>query len=67
LSVSQLISQCTGNTQATCPSALAGVYSLFQYQPASRFWLFQGIEAGLFVVLAALLFALAYRLVMRIR
>jgi hypothetical protein len=66
-SVSQLISRCTGNTQATCPRALAGVYSLTQYQPASRFWLFQGIEAGLFVLLAALLFALAYRLVMRIR
>ena len=67
VSVSQLIFQCTGNTQATCPKALAGVYSLTQYQPASRFWLFQGIEAAIFVVLAVALFALAYRLLMRIR
>jgi hypothetical protein len=67
LSVSQLISQCTGNTQATCPRALDGVYLLAQYQPASRFWPFQGVEAAIFVLLAALLLALAYRLVMRIR
>src|ERR1039458_9394569 len=67
LSVSQLISQCTGNTQATCPRALDGVYLLAQYQPASRFWLFQGIEATIFVLLAAGLLVLAHRLVMRIR
>src|ERR1019366_8388341 len=66
-SVSQLISQCTGNTQATCPRALDGVYLLAQYQPASRFWLFQGIEATIFVLLAAGLLVLAHRLVMRIR
>lgn len=42
--------------------------TLFQpYQPASRFWLFQGIEAVIFVGLALALFAVAYRLVMRAR
>jgi hypothetical protein len=40
---------------------------LAQYQPASRFWLFQGVEAAIFVLLAAGLLALAYRLVLRIR
>jgi hypothetical protein len=32
-------------------------FSSAVYQPASRFWLFQGIEAGIFVGLALLLFA----------
>ena len=30
------------------------------YQPASRFWAFQGIEAGIFVVLAAALLAVTF-------
>jgi hypothetical protein len=67
MSVSQLIYRCTGNTQATCPRALQGVYALVQYQPASRFWTFQGVEAAIFVLLAAGLLALAYRLVRRLR
>jgi hypothetical protein len=33
----------------------AGAVNLEVFQPAGRFWLFQGIEAALFVVLAALL------------
>jgi hypothetical protein len=46
----------------------ASYITVFQpYQPASRFWLFQGIEAAIFVVLALALFALAHRLVMRAR
>jgi hypothetical protein len=36
---------------------------LLIYQPADRFWIFQGIETGVFVVLAAALVALAYRMV----
>lgn len=36
-----------------------------QCQPESRFWLFQGIEAAIFLVLAALLVAVAYSIVMR--
>jgi hypothetical protein len=54
------------------PPVTGGCYpaplTVFQpYQPASRFWLFQGIEAAIFVGLALALFALAYRLVMRAR
>jgi hypothetical protein len=30
------------------------------YQPASRFWAFQGIETGIFVVLAAVLLAVTF-------
>jgi hypothetical protein len=32
-----------------------------QYQPASRFWEFQGIEAGIFLALTAILVCLAFR------
>ncbi len=41
-----------------------GFHQLVTYQPASRFWAFQGIEAAFFVVLAALLIAIAYRRVL---
>jgi hypothetical protein len=34
------------------------------YQPAGRFWAFQGIEAGIFLVLAAALIAVTFRLVL---
>lgn len=37
-----------------------------QYQPADRFWAFQGIEVGIFVVLAALLLYVAIRRLRRI-
>jgi hypothetical protein len=39
-----------------------GWHVLFRYQPASRFWAFQGIEAGIFVALAAALIVIAYRM-----
>jgi hypothetical protein len=35
------------------------------FQPPSRFWAFQGIEATIFVVLAIVLVAFAYRMVLR--
>jgi ABC-type transport system involved in multi-copper enzyme maturation permease subunit len=38
-----------------CRAALSGFRSFVTYQPASRFWTFQGIETGLFVILAAVL------------
>jgi hypothetical protein len=41
-----------------------GFHQLITYQPASRFWAFQGIESAVFVVLAAALLALAYKLVL---
>lgn len=37
-----------------------------QYQPASRFWEFQGIEAGIFLALTAILIYLAVRRIQRI-
>jgi hypothetical protein len=44
--------------------AARGFHSQVIYQPATRFWAFQGIEAGIFVVLAAALIALTWRLVL---
>ena len=41
-------------------------YNWQLYQPADRFWLFQGIETGIFVALAALLLYLAIRRIRRI-
>ncbi len=43
------------------------ISAIAQVQPETRFWLFQGIEAVIFVVLALALLALAHRLVMRVR
>jgi hypothetical protein len=42
-----------------------GVVVIQSYQPGARFWLFQGIEAAIFLVLGFLLIVVAYRLVMR--
>ena len=47
----------TGGLTSACRAALAGFHSFVTYQPASRFWPFQGIETGVFVVLAAILLA----------
>ena len=38
--------------------------ALISYQPAGRFWAFQGIEAGILLVLAAALIAVTFRLVL---
>lgn len=40
-----------------------GYRTVFSYQPAGRYWAFQGIEAAIFVTLAAALVLLAFRLV----
>lgn len=47
----------------SCSSA-SDLRTLISYQPASRFWEFQAIEAGIFVILAAVLVAVAYRMVL---
>jgi ABC-type transport system involved in multi-copper enzyme maturation permease subunit len=39
----------------------AGAYNWLQYQPGDRFWTFQGIETGLFVLLTAALVYFAFR------
>jgi ABC-type transport system involved in multi-copper enzyme maturation permease subunit len=51
---SALASSPAGPTSA-CRAALAGFRSFVTYQPADRFWTFQGIETGVFVALAAIL------------
>jgi hypothetical protein len=43
-----------------------GAYNHQTYQPADRFWTFQWLEAGVFVLLAALLIGLALRRIRRI-
>ena len=49
------------------PSCLAahGYHGLVSYQPADRYWAFQGIEAGFFVALAAAFIAVAAIVVLR--
>jgi hypothetical protein len=42
-----------------------GYTTVTTYQPASRFWSFQGIETGIYLVLAALLIGLTFALVTR--
>ncbi len=49
----------------TCAQALAHYREFITYQPASRFWAFQGIETGIFVVLAAGLVAATVILLLR--
>ena len=44
-----------GGLTSSCRAALTGFRSFVTYQPASRFWPFQGIETGVCVVLAGIL------------
>ncbi len=55
-----------GQQDARLNSCLSshGFHTLITYQPASRFWALQGIEAGIFIALAAALIILAYRVVL---
>lgn len=61
---------CRADMQSPCGARLGidpnGAYNWQLYQPAGRFWLFQGIETGIFVVLAALLVYLAVRRIRRL-
>jgi len=43
----------------SCAQALAHFRGFVTYQPASRYWAFQGIETGIFVLLAAILITVA--------
>jgi hypothetical protein len=45
--------------------AAHGYRAMITYQPASRYWTFQGIETGIFVLLAAALIAVTAILVLR--
>ena len=50
---------------ASCQHALAGFRGFVTYQPADRYWAFQGIETAIFAVLAAALIALAAVVLLR--
>ena len=57
--------QFMGKTSANLDAALScmsahGYRGYVTYQPASRFWAFQGIETGIFVVLAAVLLGVTF-------
>jgi hypothetical protein len=43
------------NPPSACVQALSHYHAYLTYQPADRFWTFQGIETGIFLVLAATL------------
>ena len=50
-----------GPTRNPLPCLTAhGYRGYVTYQPASRFWAFQGIETGIFVILAAILLAVTF-------
>ena len=53
------------NNEAASCLAVHGFRRLVTYQPSSRFWTFQAIETGIFILLAAALVAFAYTLVIR--
>ena len=76
LPVSSLPAHCqaaAGNgplTRATYHAALScaqahGIRGYLTYQPAARYWAFQGIETGIFLLLAAALIAVAFAVVTR--
>jgi ABC-type transport system involved in multi-copper enzyme maturation permease subunit len=76
LPVSSLPAQCqvaAGNgpfTRATYHAVLScaqahGIRGYLMYQPASRYWAFQGIETGIFLLLAMALVAVAFAVVIR--
>jgi hypothetical protein len=48
-----------GDPLLSCLSKL-GYHSSFTYQPANRYWAFQGIETGIYVAVAAALLAVAF-------
>ena len=54
-----------GNPSAACVQALSHYRAFITYQPANRFWAFQGIEFGIFVVLAAALIAVTAAVLLR--
>ncbi len=54
-----------GNPPAACAQALSHFREYLTYQPGDRFWAFQGIETGIFVVLAATLIAVTAMTLLR--
>jgi hypothetical protein len=55
----------TFNPPTSCLQAVSHFREYLTYQPANRYWIFQGIEAGLFLLLAAGLVALTAAVLLR--
>jgi ABC-type transport system involved in multi-copper enzyme maturation permease subunit len=55
-----LSATCNSTNNAASCLAAHGYRGWLTYQPASRFWTFQGIETGIFVVLAAALLGVTF-------
>ncbi|HLN70280.1 MAG TPA: hypothetical protein VK280_23800 [Streptosporangiaceae bacterium] len=51
--------------QPSCARALTQFHGFLTYQPAERYWAFQGIETGIFLVLAAALIAVTAAVLLR--
>jgi hypothetical protein len=49
----------------SCRDALASFRTFLTYQPAGRYWAFQGIETGIFVLLAAILLTMTAVILLR--
>ena len=54
-----------GHIAPSCARALARFHGFVTYQPAGRYWTFQGIEAGIFVLLAAILLTMTAVMLLR--
>ena len=54
-----------GPIAPSCARALARFHGFVTYQPAGRYWTFQGIETGIFVALAAILLTVTAVLLLR--
>jgi len=52
--------ECAQSNNIQSCLAAHGYRGYLSYQPANRFWAFQGIETGIFVVLAAILLAITF-------
>jgi hypothetical protein len=64
VSTAQTLNLCSGSAKGTTLGLMSclhdsGIQLRNLYQPAGRFWLFQGIESGIFVLLALALLVLA--------
>jgi hypothetical protein len=53
------------NPPPACVQALSHFREYLTYQPADRFWVFQGIETGIFVIMSAALIAFTAMLLLR--
>jgi hypothetical protein len=55
----------TGNPTPVCAQALSHFRAFLTYQPADRYWTFQGIETGIFLALTAALIGVTAFAVLR--